>query len=214
MKDYSEIKTSNFYLKYGKRICDIITASIALVVLSPIFLVITILIKISSPGPVFFLQERVGKDFKKFKIIKFRTMVANTSKRGSVITKKSDKRITQVGKFLRKSKIDEMSQIINVLEGNMSVVGPRSEVVKYVNMFKEDFKRILEVKPGMAGYVIIKFRNEEEILEKYDNIEEGYIKEVLPRKIKLDKEYVDNISFLNDVKIFFLTFLKVITKWY
>lgn len=204
----------NFYLKYVKRICDIAIALVALVILSPLFLVVPILIKLDSPGPVFFLQERVGKDFKKFGIIKFRTMVVDAPKSKNTITKKSDARITRIGKILRKLKIDEMPQIINVLRGDMSVVGPRSDVEKYVKMFEKDFREILRVRPGMAGYVITKFRNEEEILERYKDLEEGYIKEVLPRKIALDKKYIENISFWNDVKIFFLTFLSVVTKWY
>jgi lipopolysaccharide/colanic/teichoic acid biosynthesis glycosyltransferase len=202
------------YARAWKRVIDMALAIASLIILSPIFLIVPILIKLDSPGPVFFLQERVGKDFKKFKIIKFRTMVVEAPKLGNTITKKSDERITRVGKFLRKFKIDEMPQIINVLKGDMSVVGPRSDVEKYVNMFKDDFREILRVRPGMAGYVITRFRNEEEILEKYENLEEGYIKEVLPRKIALDKEYVKNISFWNDIKIFLLTFLSVVTKWY
>jgi lipopolysaccharide/colanic/teichoic acid biosynthesis glycosyltransferase len=200
------------YARVWKRVIDVLVASVSLLILSPIFALVAILVKLDSPGPVFFLQERVGKDFKKFKIIKFRTMVTDAHKNGNTITKKSDKRITAVGRFLRKFKIDEMPQIINVLKGDMSVVGPRSDVEKYVKMFEEDFREILKVRPGMAGYVIIRFRNEEEILEKYENLEEGYIKEVLPRKIALDKEYVKNISFWNDVKIFILTFLKVVIE--
>jgi lipopolysaccharide/colanic/teichoic acid biosynthesis glycosyltransferase len=200
------------YVRVWKRVIDVLVASISLLIFSPIFALVAILVKLDSPGPVFFLQERIGKDFKKFKIIKFRTMVKDAPKIGNTITKKSDKRITRVGRFLRKFKIDEMPQIINVLKGDMSVVGPRSDVEKYVKMFEEDFKEILKVRPGMAGYVIIRFRNEEEILEKYENLEEGYIKEVLPRKIALDKEYVKNISFWNDVKIFILTFLKVVIE--
>jgi len=214
MQNYSKNKMESFYLKYGKRICDIVIALVALVILSPLFLIVPILVKLDSPGPVFFLQERVGKDFKKFRIIKFRTMVVDAPKSKNTITKKSDTRITRIGKILRKFKIDEMPQIINVLKGDMSVVGPRSDVEKYVKMFEKDFREILRVRPGMAGYVITKFRNEEEILERYEDLEEGYIKEVLPRKIALDKEYIENISFWNDVKIFFLTFLSVVTKWY
>jgi len=200
------------YLRVWKRVVDILVSLVSILVLSPLFLVIALLVKLDSPGTVFFLQERIGEDFKRFKIIKFRTMVVDAPKSGNTITKKSDKRITRVGRFLRKFKIDEMPQIINVLKGDMSVVGPRSDVEKYVKMFEEDFKEILKVRPGMAGYVIIRFRNEEEILEKYENLEEGYIKEVLPRKIMLDKEYVRNISFWNDVKIFILTFLKVVRE--
>jgi len=204
----------NAYVRIWKRVIDMLVAFISLLILSPIFALVAILVKLDSPGPVFFLQERVGKDFKKFKIIKFRTMVVDAPKSKNTITKKSDVRITRVGKLLRKFKIDEMSQIINVLKGDMSVVGPRSDVEKYVKMIEKDFREILKVRPGMAGYVIIKFRDEEEILEKYENLEEGYVKEVLPRKIRLDKEYVKNLSFFNDIKIFFLTFLSVVTKWY
>ena len=210
MENCSKIDPKSFYFNYGKRLLDIIVSLIAIIVLSPLFLIAAISIKLEDGGPVFFTQERVGKDFKKFEVIKFRTMVIDAPKKGLSITKKSDPRVTKVGKVLRRYKLDEMPQIINVLKGDMSVVGPRSEVEKYVNMFKEDFKEILKVRPGMAGYTIIKFRNEEEILEKYDSLEEGYIKEVLPQKLALDKEYIKNISLWNDIKIFVLTFLKVI----
>ena len=213
MKNYSKNKGESFYLNHGKRICDVIIAFLALIVLSPLYLIIQILIKIEDGGPVFFLQERIGKDFKKYKIIKFRTMVVNASEMGLTITKKNDPRITKVGRLLRKFKIDELPQIINILMGEMSFVGPRSDVEKYVNMFKKDFEEILKVRPGTAGYAIIRFRNEEEILEKYENLEDGYVKEVLPQKIALDRRYVRNISFWNDIKIFILTFLKVVIGW-
>lgn len=205
-------KFNDFYITYGKRFLDTIISLISLVILSPLFILVAILIKLEDKGPVFFLQERVGEDFEIFKVIKFRTMTVDAPKRGLTITKKSDPRITRIGKILRKFKIDELPQVINILKGDMSVVGPRSDVKRYVDMFKEDFKEVLKVRPGMAGYAVVKFRNEEEILEKYDNLEEGYIREVLPQKLALDKEYVRNISFLNDVRIFILTFLKVISE--
>lgn len=201
---------NNFYKNIGKRIFDIFFSFLAIILLSPIFLLITILIKLDSKGGVFYLQNRVGKDFVPFKLIKFRTMVIDADKIGPLVTKDRDPRITKVGRFLRKAKLDELPQFLNVIKGDMSIVGPRPEVEKYVTLRKEDYKSILSIKPGITDYATILFRDEEDLLAKYDNIDDGYLKEVLPKKIELYKKYLSEISFFVDVKIIFMTFLKIL----
>lgn len=201
---------NNFYKKIGKRVFDIIFALLSIVFLSPIFLLIAILIKLDSKGGVFYLQNRVGKDFIPFKLIKFRTMIIDADKIGPLVTKDRDPRITKVGRFLRKTKLDELPQFLNVIKGDMSIVGPRPEVEKYVILRKEDYESILSIKPGITDYATILFRNEEDILAKYDNIDDGYLKEVLPKKIELYKKYLSEISFFVDIKIILMTFLKIL----
>jgi len=191
-----------FYLSCGKSILDFSLAFAGLV--------IALLIKISSPGPVFFKQKRVGKNFNLFYLLKFRTMVLDAEKIGPKITKESDPRITKIGKFFRKTKIDELPQLINVLKGEISFVGPRPEVEKYVKIFKEDYRDILMMKPGITDYATIEFRNEEKILNKYENTEETYIKEILPAKIGLYKKYLREAGFITDLAIIVKTTFKII----
>lgn len=188
-----------------KRVFDLVFSIIGLIVCLPLLLFITILIKLDSKGPVFFIQKRVGKDFKLFSFYKFRTMVVDASQRGLQITSAGDPRITKIGRFLRKTKIDELPQIINVLKGDMSFVGPRPEVSKYVEMFRDDYKNILKVKPGITDYAAIEFRDEERVLKKFKDPEDGYIKEVLPLKINLYKRYLNERSLFTDMKLIFLT---------
>jgi len=193
-----------------KLLFDLTFSLIGLIVCLPLLIFITILIKLDSKGSVFFIQKRVGKNFKLFNLYKFRTMVADASQRGLQITADGDPRITRVGRFLRKTKIDELPQIINVLKGDMSFVGPRPEVPKYVEMFRDDYKNILKVKPGITDYAAIEFRNEENVLKKFENPEEGYIKEVLPLKIKLYKKYIEDKNIFSDMKLIVLTLTKIV----
>lgn len=193
-----------------KRLFDLTFSLIGLVACLPLLIFMTILIKLDSKGPIFFIQKRVGKNFKLFNFYKFRTMVADASQRGLQITAGGDPRITRVGRFLRKTKIDELPQLINVFKGDMSFVGPRPEVLKYVEMFRDDYKNILRVKPGITDYAAIEFRNEESVLKKFENPEEGYIREVLPLKIKLYKKYIEDKSIFSDVKLIFLTLWKIL----
>ncbi|QII11047.1 hypothetical protein KsCSTR_16680 [Candidatus Kuenenia stuttgartiensis] len=195
-----------------KRLFDIFSSLFTLLILLPLFLLIAILIRLNSAGPVFFIQKRVGKNFKLFSLYKFRTMVVDTSQRGLQITSAGDPRITKIGRFLRKTKIDELPQIINVIKGDMSVVGPRPEVLKYVEMFKDDYKYILKVKPGITDYAAIEFRDEECVLKKFKNPEDGYIKKVLPLKINLYKRYIKERSLFTDMKLIFLTLWKIVRK--
>jgi len=205
-------RLDGFYGKYGKRIFDLVLAIPSIVILSPIFLLCAVLIKIETSGPVFFTQERMGRGWKPFRLYKFRTMVKDASRIGPSVTSANDPRITRVGRILRKLKIDEMPQIINVIKGDMSVIGPRPEVRKYVEAFRDDYKDVLRIKPGMTDYALIAFRNEEEILSKFEDMEEGYLKEVLPKKIELYRKYMEEMSLLTDVKIFFKTILEILRR--
>jgi lipopolysaccharide/colanic/teichoic acid biosynthesis glycosyltransferase len=203
---------NNFYTKYGKRIFDVAASIIGLIVLFPFFIIIAILIKLNDKGPIFYKQKRIGQNFKPFELLKFRTMVVNADKMGPAVTKDGDPRITKIGKFLRKTKLDELPQLWNVIRGDMSIVGPRPEVEKYIQYYENDYKEILKVKPGITDYATIKFRNEEEILSKYDDTESAYIKYVLPEKIKLYKTYIKEISLLTDLKIIFWTLWRIVSK--
>ncbi len=193
------------YRKYLKRVFDFIASLLGLIVLSPLFLVVAILIKLDDGGSVFFRQTRVGQYGKPFKIYKFRTMVENAEKLGAQITKGDDPRITKVGRFLRKYKLDELPQLINVLKGEMSLVGPRPEVPKFVKLFEEDYKEILQVKPGITDYASLEFKDENELLKGAENPEEIYIREILPKKIEYYKRYLKEISFTTDLKLIFKT---------
>lgn len=193
-----------------KRIFDVVSSGIVLILFSPLFLLIAILIKTSDCGPVFFSHTRVGRNFIPFEVYKFRTMVIGASQKGPAITASNDLRITKVGRFLRKTKLDEIPQLFNVLKGDMSIVGPRPEVNKYVEMFLDEYKKILLVKPGITDYATIEFRDEEKILKKYNDTEAGYAKEVMPAKIELYKKYLRDKSFFTDLKLIFLTFWKII----
>jgi lipopolysaccharide/colanic/teichoic acid biosynthesis glycosyltransferase len=203
---------NNFYTKYGKRIFDVVASIIGLIVLLPVFIVIAILIKLNDKGPIFYKQKRIGQNFKPFELLKFRTMVVNADKIGPAVTKDGDQRITKIGKFLRKTKLDELPQIWNVIRGDMSIVGPRPEVEKYIQYYKDDYKEILKFKPGITDYATIKYRSEEEILSKYNDTESAYIKYVLPEKIKLYKTYIKKISFLTDLKIIFWTLWRIVSE--
>jgi lipopolysaccharide/colanic/teichoic acid biosynthesis glycosyltransferase len=202
----------NFYTKYGKRIFDFIASLIGLILLSPFLVIIGVLVKISDKGPVFYRSKRVGQNFKPFYLLKFRTMVVNAEELGPSITKGGDQRITKIGRFLRKTKLDELPQLWNVIKGELSLVGPRPEVEKYISFYKDDYKEILKIRPGITDYAAIKFRNEEEILAKSEDVEKAYIENVLPEKIKLYKTYLNEIGFLTDLKVIFKTLWAIIFK--
>jgi len=195
-----------------KRGFDILFSLVGIIIFSPLFVVIGILIKIDSTGTVFFRQERIGKDFRPFKILKFRTMTVDVHENAPLITVSGDKRVTRIGKFLRKTKIDELPQLINVLKGEMSFVGPRPEVPMYVEMFRDDYKEILTVRPGITDYATVEFRDEEGVLKKYGNTEIGYINEVLPRKIELYKKYLKEKCLITDLKLIFLTLFRIVKQ--
>lgn len=184
-----------------KRAFDIAVSLAGLLFLLPVFLLVAVAIKLDSPGPVFFRQQRVGKKFHSFRIYKFRTMVTDAPARGGAITFGDDSRITRVGQLLRKTKIDELPQLINVFKGEMSLVGPRPEVLEYVEIFRKDYEQILAIRPGMTDMASLKYRNEAELLGRSRNPQDDYIKIILPEKIQLAKEYVRRSSFLFDMML-------------
>jgi lipopolysaccharide/colanic/teichoic acid biosynthesis glycosyltransferase len=192
-----------------KRIFDIVVSFVGLAILSPLFLILAIAIARDSKGPVFFKQTRVGRNGVPFKIYKFRTMVEDAEARGMQLTVGDDSRITNVGTFLRKTKIDELPQLINVFKGEMSFVGPRPEVPKYVGLYTEDQRQVLMVRPGITDLASIEYRNESELLATADNPEKVYIEEVMPRKIELNKEYIRCTSLGLDIRIIIRTILAI-----
>lgn len=194
-----------------KRIFDLLFSFLGLVILSPFLLVIAILIVIDSKGDIFYLQQRVGKDNKDFNIFKFRTMRPNSDKQGLLTVGAKDSRITKIGVFLRKYKIDELPQLINVFIGNMSFVGPRPEVRKYVDLYNSEQKKVLTVKPGITDYASIEYSNENELLARSENPEKTYIEEIMPAKLELNLKYIKEASLLTDIKIIFKTFAKIVS---
>jgi len=188
-----------------KRLFDIILSLPGLIVLAPIFLIIGIAIKIDSKGGVFYKQIRVGKNNKDFIIYKFRTMLINADKLGLLTIGDNDPRITKAGYYLRKYKIDEWPQLFNVLLGNMSFVGPRPEVRKYVNYYNAKQKQVLNYKPGITDLASITYRNESAILKNQQNPEDYYIKKILPEKIEINLAYIKQRSLLKDIKVIIKT---------
>lgn len=213
VKKYYEIVSKKRLSLVFKRIFDIIFSVLTLIILLiPIF-IISIAIKLDSKGSVFYRQERVTMYGKRFKIFKFRTMVSNADKIGTLVTVKSDSRITKVGKFLRKYRLDEFPQIFNIFLGDMSFVGTRPEVTKYVERYSDYMYATLLLPAGLTSYSSINYKDEDEIISKHldDNIsvDDIYIKYILPDKMKYNIEYIERFSFWYDIKIMFKTFLSV-----
>jgi lipopolysaccharide/colanic/teichoic acid biosynthesis glycosyltransferase len=192
-----------------KRMFDATLALFGLVLLSPVMFMAGLCVMLDSCGPIFFKQERMGKGFKPFLIYKFRTMVQDAQRLGGPLTLGQDPRITRVGKVLRKSKIDELPQLINVLRGEMSFVGPRPEVRRYVELFREDYQEILKLRPGITDLASLKYREEVEVLTQGDNVEETYITHVLPDKIRLGKAYVRQTSLCFDLSLILRTLVSL-----
>ena len=203
-------KRDSLYMKYGKACFDRIFSFLGIVLLLPIFAVIAIAIKVDSPGKVIYKQKRVGQNNYDFELFKFRSMVADAAKLGPQVTKGGDPRITRIGKILRDYKLDELPQLFNVLKGEINLVGPRPEVRKYVDMFWQDYQHILAIKPGITDYAAVTFRNEEEVLAKFDDLEQGYVHEVLPRKIEMYYQYLNKISFTEDLRIILQTLRSIV----
>jgi FlaA1/EpsC-like NDP-sugar epimerase/lipopolysaccharide/colanic/teichoic acid biosynthesis glycosyltransferase len=192
-----------------KRTFDVMAALSGLIVALPLFILIPLLIKLGSPGPVFFRQTRMGKEFSLFQIWKFRTMNEDAPHKGGVLTVGQDPRITRIGRILREYKLDELPQLLNILVGDMSFVGPRPEVPKYVNKLKEKFEEVLTVKPGLTDLASIQYINEAKILEDSKNPDDDYLKRILPEKLHLAKLYIQQRSFLFDIAIILETILKI-----
>ena len=192
------------------RFFDFILSLVGLVVLAPIFIVLAIWIKIDSKGPVFYKQVRVGQNGINFGLFKFRSMVVDADKKGLITVGGRDPRITRSGYFIRKYKLDELPQLINVLVGDMSLVGPRPEVRKYVDLYTDEQQKVLSVKPGITDYASIEYMDENEILGKSSDPEKTYIEDIMPEKIKYNMKYINNKNLFEYFKIIFLTVLKIV----
>ena len=192
------------------RFFDFILSLVGLVVLAPIFIVLSIWIKIDSKGPVFYKQVRVGQNGIDFGLFKFRSMVVDADKKGLITVGGRDPRITRSGYFIRRYKLDELPQLINVLVGDMSLVGPRPEVRKYVDLYTDEQQKVLSVKPGITDYASIEYMDENEILGKSNDPEKTYIEEIMPEKIKYNMKYIQNKNVSEYFKIIFLTLLKIV----
>ena len=192
------------------RFFDFILSLVGLVVLAPIFIVLAIWIKIDSKGPVFYKQVRVGQNGIDFGLFKFRSMVVDADKKGLITVGGRDPRITRSGYFIRKYKLDELPQLINVLVGDMSLVGPRPEVRKYVDLYTDEQQKVLSVKPGITDYASIEYMDENEILGKSNDPEKTYIEEIMNEKIKYNMKYIQNKNLFEYFKIILLTVLKIV----
>jgi lipopolysaccharide/colanic/teichoic acid biosynthesis glycosyltransferase len=195
-----------------KRLFDIIASLTGLVIFLPWLLILSLLIKFESSGPIFFIQKRVGRMKKEFRIIKFRTMEVLQNGNESEFEIGNMSRITKLGKFLRKTKLDEIPQLVNVLIGNMSIVGPRPEVKKWTDVYTEKWATVLSIKPGITDYASIKFKNEEYLLSNSKNPEKTYKEVVLPNKLDLNINYVKNRTFCGDLVIIFRTLKAILIK--
>ena len=194
-----------------KRLFDIFFSIIGLTILIPIFLLISLLIIIDSKGGIFYKQVRVGLNGKDFTLLKFRSMRANSDRQGLLTVGGRDNRITRMGYFIRKYKLDELPQLINVLLGEMSLVGPRPEVRKYVDMYTTEQKKVLNIKPGITDFASIEYSNENELLGNATNPEQVYINEIMPAKLNLNLKYISEQGFMTDMKIIFRTILKIMS---
>ena len=199
----------NFYGRYGKRWFDAAASAAGLLVLSPVLLGVAIAVRLSSAGPVLFRQVRTGQFGRPFRIFKFRTMIEDAVCPGNLMKVSDDFLITRLGRWLRKTKIDELPQLINVLAGEMSLVGPRPEVPEYTNAYGAKYRSVLLAKPGITGPAANAYVREEEILAGQADKENFYAAEILPRKLELDLIYCEDIRFLDDIKLIFHTFRKI-----
>lgn len=193
-----------------KRIFDIVFSFFLLILLFPALILISIFIVFDSKGGVFYFQERIGKSRKPFKLMKFRTMVTGADQAGLITIGERDSRITRIGFWLRKYKLDELPQLLNILIGEMSVVGPRPEVAKYVALYTNEQLKVLSVKPGLTDYASIKFVDESAILSSYADPEKAYVEKILPEKLNLNLQYIAEANFFTDLKIIFKTIGKII----
>jgi lipopolysaccharide/colanic/teichoic acid biosynthesis glycosyltransferase len=192
-----------------KRIFDLFFTLLGLVILLPFFVLVAIWVMVDSPGGVFYRQVRIGKDQKPFMLLKFRSMRVGADKQGLLTVGMKDNRITKSGYYLRKYKIDELPQLINVFVGDMSLVGPRPEVEKYVQLYSLEQLKVLSVRPGITDLASIKYRNENDVLATFEDAEAGYIHSVMPDKLKLNLTYIQNQSLLLDLRIILTTILPI-----
>ena len=195
-----------------KRIFDIVASGIGLILLSPLFIILTIWIKCDSIGPVFYKQVRVGRNNMDFQLFKFRSMRVGSDKKGLITVGGHDPRITRSGYYIRKYKLDEFPQLINVFKGDMSLVGPRPEVRKYVDMYTEEQMHVLDVRPGITDLASIRYRNENELLERVNDPDKYYVEVIKPDKLRINQEYVARHSFTFDIRLIFQTFRAIVSK--
>ncbi len=208
---YERLRKRNFSL-FWKRVFDFIVSTLMLIILSPVFIILAIAIKIDSRGPVFFRQERVTQYGKKFRIFKFRTMVNNADKIGSQVTVSQDSRITKVGKFIRKCRLDEVSQLIDVWRGKMSFVGTRPEVPKYVERYTDEMLATLLLPAGVTSEASIKYKDEDELLKDVENVDDTYVEVVLPQKMEYNLQSLKKYGFWRDIGTMFKTVFAVLKR--
>ena len=204
-KEYLTLLNKRRFSLGAKRAFDIVVSLLILAVCSPFFLLLALAVKIDSRGPVFYRQVRVGRYNQDFKIFKFRTMVQDADKIGPPLTVGDDPRVTKVGRLIRKLRLDELSQLLNVLGGSMSLVGPRPEVRKYVDVYAPEYMATLLLRPGITATSSIAFKDEDSLLNAAEDPEKVYVEQILPPKMAYNLEYMKNISLLNDIKIMFRT---------
>ena len=193
-----------------KRTFDLLSSLVVLIILSPLLILISLLIIIDSKGSAFYSQKRVGIKGNHFNLLKFRTMNQNSDSKG-LLTIGKDSRITRIGHYLRKSKLDEIPQLINIIRGEMSVVGPRPETPNYVELYTQEQLKVLKVRPGLTDYASLEFINESETLAKHEYPEKAYIETIMPQKLSLNLQYIRDKSLLLDIKIIFKTLLRILT---
>ena len=198
--------------KITKRTFDIVACVTAVLVLCPLWLCIGLMVACGSKGGAFYRQTRVGRNGKEFKLLKFRTMRKDADKIGGLITVGEDNRVTRVGRFLRKYKLDELPQFLNIIKGDMSIVGPRPEVPKYVALYDERQRRVLSVRPGLTDYASIEYISENELLAQSPDPDRTYIEEIMPAKLELNLKYIDNQSVMEDLRLIFKTLFSIIKK--
>ena len=212
-KYYDVLKKKKFAL-FCKRAFDVFVSLLLLVILSPLFLILAIAIKIDSKGPVFYRQERITQYGKRFRIFKFRTMVQNADKIGSQVTVNNDSRITRVGKFIRRCRLDEICQLIDVLRGTLTFVGTRPEVLKYVEKYTPEMMATLLLPAGVTSMASIKYKDEDKLLDGAEDVDKTYVEEVLPGKMKYNLQALENFGFWKDIGIMFMTVFAVLGKDY
>lgn len=216
IKKYYDILKRKKIQLFFKRILDIVLSALLLILLFPIFMILSIAIKCESEGPIFYRQERITKYGKTFRIFKFRTMIQNADKTGDLVTIKNDNRITKIGKLIRKCRLDELPQLINILIGDMSFVGTRPEVKKYVDKYTDEMKATLLMPAGVTSIASIKYKDEDDIISKYlsngENIDDIYINRVLPEKMKYNLEYIQTFNIFKDIYICLNTITAIVKR--
>lgn len=213
VKKYYDILHKKRFGLFIKRVFDIVVSLILLIVFSPLFLIISLLIKVDSKGPVFYRQSRITRYGKEFRIFKFRTMIVGADKRGSLVTLKDDDRITRVGNKIRKIRLDELPQLLNVFIGDMSFVGTRPEVKKYVDCYSDEMRATLLMPAGITSDASIMYKDEDKVIEKYlkngEKVDDIYVKRIMPEKMKYNLDYIKKFNVFRDLKICINTVVKV-----